>query len=409
MSKHIALPSPHHLAVITASICVYLILPISANEANQAEEAGEAEEEQIPLGGTEHTHDDESSLLIETRMHLRAAVGDTSLESSDLAHGGHDPAQSGFSVPALSLGADLRYGHSFLLFSEAIASWNDEDHWDAELEELYAQCLHLPGGFDLKLGRILATAGSQNHIHNHAWKFVNSDLSDIRFLGEDGLIIEGIELTWMMPTQWDDRFILSFGDAIEHQHDEERDVGPAMHNHNEEAEEALWDRNVFSARYQATFWTSESDRFIYGVSHVNGENFMAKRSQLYGMDLTYTWLENKTQSRQFTWRNEAMLRRVSTNEGRFEECAFSSSALYRFNPKWEVGLRYNYLEGVEDPELPERHRVSPSLTHYFFVNKLPAITRLQYDYDHSVGRGNDHSIWLQFGFDWGSGAHSHQH
>ena len=411
MSTNLPPLHPCCLAGVTACLFLSLALHTSANEtSNEASEVNvEGIVEKIPFGGTEHTHDDEPSLVIAPRVHLRAAIGDTGLEDSELDHGGHDPNQSGFSIPALSLGADMQYGENIAGFAESILSWNDEDHWNAELEELYLKLLHLPGGFDLKTGRLLAAVGTQNSIHNHAWKFVDADLGNVRFLGEDGLIIEGVELTWMVPTHWDDRLVVSFGDTVKHEHEEEGGEIESDHNHSEEAEQALWDKNILSARYQAIFWPSDTCQFIYGASYVTGGNFMGKNAQIYGLDFTYTWREDEPLGKQFTWRNDAMLRKVSTEEGGFEETAFSSAALYRFKPEWEVGLRYNYLEGVKDPKLPERHRISPSLTHYFFLGKTPAVARLQYNYDHSDERDDDHSIWLQFGFEWGAGSDSHVH
>lgn len=378
---------------------------------------------QVPLGGEDCAHSTGPSLLIEPRAHLRAVVGDSDLEDSALATGAHDPIHSGFSVPALSLGADLLYGEHFAGFTEGIVSWNDEDGWDAELEELYARLLNLPGGFEIKAGQLLAAVGTQNNIH-HGWKFVDADMGNVRFLGEDGLIIEGVEIAWLAPTHWDDRLILSFGDAIEHAHEEDQEGEHAAeeedqeqeedhedeHGHGEEAEEALWDRNLFYARYQASFWPGDTCRFVYGASYLQGKNFMGKTSRLYGLDITYTWLQDEGHGKQFTWRNEAMLRKVNTDEGSFEEFAYTSAAHYRFNPNWEIGLRYDYLEGVEDPELPERHRVSPSLSHYFSLGGgVETIARLQYNYDHSEERDDAHSIWLQFGFEWGDGGDAHVH
>ena len=355
-----------------------------------------------------HGHDT-PSVVFAPYAHLRAVVGDTDLEDSGLAHGAHDPIYNGFSVPALSLGADLRYGDHIGGFTEGIVSWNDEDHWDAEIEELYAEFTNLPGGFTIKAGQFLTSAGSQNTIHNHGWKFVDADLGSVRFLGDDGLITEGVELTWMVPTQWDDRLTLSFGNALEHDHEEEEEH-EGDDDHGEEAEEALWDSNIFAARYETRFWSSDKSLYIVGASYLQGKNFMNESAQLYGLDLAYTWLQNEDAGKKLDWRNELMMREVDTGEGSFEELAFTSAAHYQLNHAWEVGLRYDYLEGVEDPELPQRHRLSPSLCHYFPLDGgVEAFLRLQYNYDDSEERGDDHSIWLQFGFGWGAGCDTHAH
>jgi len=385
--------------------CVFVSLASPAH----ANETVETPIQQVPLGGEDCEDDTGPTLLIEPRAHLRAVVGHTELEDSGLGQGGHDPSQSGFSVPGISLGADILYGEHISGFTEGIISWNEEDGWNAELEELYARILHLPGGFELKAGQFFAVVGTQNHLHNHAWDFVDANMGNVRFLGDDGLILAGVELAWLLPTHWDDRFILSFGDTVLREHEEEVAHNGDDHAHSEEAEQALWDKNVMAARYLATFWPSDNCQLIYDASYVQGQNFMGKTARLYGLDLTYTWLQDEDHGKEFTWKNEAMLRQVATEEGKFEELAFSSVALYKLNPKWEVGLRYDYLEGVQDPELPERHRISPSLSHYFSWEKVASVARLQYNYDNSEERGDDHSVWLQFGFEWGAGGDTHVH
>ncbi|BDS07488.1 hypothetical protein NT6N_25280 [Oceaniferula spumae] len=379
----------------------------------------------VPFGGEDCDHGDGTpELIVEPRLNLSAVYGHTDLEDAGLALGGHDPSVNGFSVPGLSFGMDVIYGEHLAGFTESIFSWTNDDGWEAELEELYINFLNLPGGFEIHAGRYFASIGTQNDIHNHGWKFADAYLGNVRFLGDDGVILNGVEITWSPPTRWDDRLIIGFGDTIRHEHDhgheEEHDEHGDddhddddhdehdEHGHSEEAEEALWDRDVLAVRYQVTKWPGDDCKFVYGASYLQGKNFMGHSARLYGLDLTYTWLEDEDHSRQLTWRNEVMMRDIDTDEGNFEEFSFSSTALYKLNPEWEIGLRYGYLEGVEDPELPERHRISPVLTRFFQLGGTEAMTRLQYNYDHSEERGDDHSIWLQFRFEWGGGdAHVH--
>ena len=363
----------------------------------------------IPLDGENGSEATGPRLAIQPRATLRTVYGDTDLEEAGLEHGGHDPIHKGLSIPDISLGADILYGEHLGAFAEGIFTWNREDGWDLELEEAYIKFMNLPGDFEFHAGALLVAIGTQNNTHTHSWNFVDAPLGNVRFLGEDGLAIEGIELIWMAPTRWDDYLALALGNALEHEHEEEISAGGMAHGHAEEAEEALWDQNVFAARYQATFWPGDTCRFVYGASYIQGENFMGKTARLYGLDFTYNYYENENHEKQFTWRSEAMLRNVHTEEGKFEEFAFHSAAIFKLNPQWEIGLRYDYLEGVKDPELPERHRISPSITRHFKINqKTHTHMRLQYNHDYSKERGEDHSIWLQFSIEWGSGdAHVH--
>ena len=129
-------------------------------------------------------------------------------------------------------------------------------------------------------------------------------------------------------------------------------------------------------------------------------------TDIYGADFTYTWRENGLESggQQFRWRSEWLMRDVENDEGGFDDCGFNTALLWEFSENWEAGLRYGYLEGVSDPELAERHRISPSITKKFDLgDQLTGLLRLQYNHDDIKGLGTEDSIWLQFGFDWGPG------
>ena len=77
--------------------------------------------------------------------------------------------------------------------------------------------------------------------------------------------------------------------------------------------------------------------------------------------------------------------------------------LWGIAPRWVVGLRGEFASGVgdvADSELSEdRTRISPNLTWY--PSEFSKV-RLQYNFDHRQGMGNDSSAWLQFEFLLGS-------
>lgn len=356
-----------------------------------------------------HNHDG-PTLTFEPFLNLQVVAGHNGLKDSGLAQGAHDPRENGFNLTGLSVGTDLLYNEHFAGYAEGILTWNNEDGWEAEIEEVYAELLNLPGDLDIKAGRMLASVGTQNNLHNHAWNFTDANLGNVRFLGDDGLAIDGAEIRWTLPTSWNNRIILSYGSTVSHDHDEEHEGhGDDDHgDHSEEAEMALWEDSVFIARYEASFWPGDSCHFEYGASYIQGKNHFKKWSRMYGLDLTYTWLQDEDLGKKILWRNEIMMRDVSTDEGDFNELAYNSAFLWRFQSDWEAGLRYDYLQGVDDPALPERHRLSPSMTRYFAIQKTHALVRLQYNYDQSEHRSDDHSLWLQFGFEWGAGdTHVH--
>ena len=343
-------------------------------------------------------------------VYLNAVVGNTDLEDSGLARGGHDPAGSGFSIPSLAIGLDAYYGDYLGFFTEGVFFWNEEDGWDAELEELYIKANQLPYGFDLQAGRFLVSTGAQNNVHDHEWGFVDNQLGDVRFLGEDGLSVDGVEVAWRPRGRLDDQVIASYGRAVSHEEEEGEDE---EEGHNEEAEDSLWDENVLTLRYRVHFQSNYNHSLRTGISYVQGQNFFNETARLYSADTHYTWMNDDGDLElKFTWTNELLFRDVDTEEGSFDEWAFSSRASYSWNPIWVAALRFDYLEGVDDPELAERFRVSPALSREFEYKENPLIMRIQYNYDHSEIESesrNDHSIWLQLNYQWGSGSQLHKH
>lgn len=397
---------------------ILLILAITASPAfgQSAEIANAANSSRAEIA--DHTHDHGPSLSIEPFISVQGIMGHNGIDGSGLEQGAHDPRHTGFNLTGISLGTDILYSEHLAAYAEGILTWNEEDGWVAELEEAYAKFMNLPGDFDIRAGRMFAFVGTQNKLHSHAWDFADANLNNVRFLGDDGLITDGVELQWVLPTSWNNRIIVSYGNPVAHDHDDEHseheddhddghededDHGDEHGGHSEEAEMALWDKDVLTARYEASFWPGDTCHFLYGASYVQGKNLHDRWSRLYGLDFTYTWVEDSIDAENFIWRNELMWRDVETDEGDFNELGFNSTAIWSPNTDWDIALRYDWLEGVDDPDLPERHRISPSVTRHFDAGPIAVLTRLQYNYDYSDEHDDEHSVWLQFGFEWASG------
>ena len=67
---------------------------------------------------------------------------------------------------------------------------------------------------------------------------------------------------------------------------------------------------------------------------------------------------------------------------------------------WQLGLRVEHVTGVEELDLPQRTRVSPALS-YFFNPMRTVFFRVQYNYDVLPASQQEHSVWAQFGINWG--------
>ena len=351
------------------------------------------------------------ALRLEPTLHLRLAHGNTTLPNEKVELGGHDPSQDNFNFQGFEIGANMYLGDYVSGFATVNTYKEDGEDFESEFEEGFLKIQNLPGGFEIRGGRMLARFGDQNARHLHAWDFADANMTNVRFLGEDGFAYDGGELTWLVPTSWNDAISIGLGSAVTHDHDHgeedhDEEEGDEEHDHGEEAEMARPEKNIVVIRYQAQFGPNDFHRFQAGGSFLTGDNGFGMTTDVYGLDFTYTWRENGLEpgGQQFRWRSEWLMRDVENDEGGFEDSGFNTAVLWEFTQDWEAGLRYGYLEGVSDPELAERHRISPSLTKRFdFGSDLTGLVRLQYNHDDIKGNGTEDSIWLQFGFDWGPG------
>ena len=342
---------------------------------------------------------------LEPTLHFRAAHGATTLPDHEVEFGGHDPSQDSFNFQGFEISTNIFLGENVSGFAGVNIFKNDGEDFESEFEEGFLKLHNLPGGFanfEIRAGRMLARLGDQNARHLHAWDFVDNNILNVRYLGEDGFAFDGGEITWLLPTGIKDALSIGLGSAVAHEHEEEGDDD----DHSEEAEMARPDKNIISVRYQAEFGSNDFHRFQAGGSFLTGDNGFGMTTDIYGADFTYTWRENGLESggRQFRWRTEWLMRDVENDEGGFDDSGLSTALLWQFIENWEAGLRYGYVEGVSDPELAERNRTSLALTRFVdFGNEITGILRLQYNHDDIKGHGNENSIWFQFGFDWGPG------
>lgn len=367
---------------------------------------------------TAPTSKDSKFFRLDPTLHFRAVHGSTTFKEGEF--GGHDPREDNFNFQGLEVGASFYAGEYIAGFATVNIFKNDGEDFESEFEEGFIKFQNLPGGFEIRGGRMLARFGDQNAQHLHSWDFANANLTNVRYLGDDGFAYEGGEVSWLVPTPFDDILSVGFGSAVVHDHDHgdeehedehddddhDDDDHEDEHGHDEEAEQARPEKNIVAIRYQARFGANDFHRFQVGGSFITGDNGFDRTTNIYGADVTYTWRENGLESggKQFRWRTEWMMRDVENDEGGFEDSGFNTALLWEFIEGWEAGVRYDWLEGVDDPELAERNRISASLTkHFDFGDDFTGLVRLQYDHDDIDGEGTEDSIWLQFGFDWGPG------
>ena len=353
-------------------------------------------------------------------LHANAAVGGSTGDEAALAGHGHDPNDN-FTLQGIDIGTSLRAGDYVEGFVNYRLFLDEDDSLDGEWEEAFLKLVELPGGFELRGGRLLNRVGRQNAIHLHGWDFVDANLITSRMLGEEGLLTNSGEITWLVPTPFQSAFSVAFGEAVSHDghdhghedHDGDHD-GDHDEDHDEdlEGEGAYFDTNVVSLRYEALWNYNDFHRFRFGGSFVTGDNGFGRTTTLGGLDVEYGWYENGLEGggRSVRWRNEVMARDIGFQDedgggrGDATEWGVVTSLLVGVADGWDAGLRYGWVEGVDElHELPERHRISLMLTRRVEIGtNADGFARLQYNHDEHDEFGGEDSVWLQFGLNWGS-------
>jgi hypothetical protein len=360
-------------------------------------------------------------------LHFSGLIGQTSADSYEEIGGhAHDP-NNDFALQGLDIGMNLEIDDWFSAFANVNVFTTSDHDLESEWEEGFVKFPNLPGGFEIRTGRFLNRLGLQNNRHLHAWSFVNANLSTPQFLGEEGLITEGIELNWMK--EFEQSFLVltaSYGKAAEHdEHSDEQEEekeGHEDHAH-ESAEAAYLNDEVITARALFGYNLTDFHQHRVGLNGAWGDNGYDRDTSLYSIDYAYTWRENGIEpgGRAFSIGAEYFHRDVqwthpenSVNQGSTSQNGFMAFASYRFSEEWIAGLRYEHLQGRSaGPELDmgeieyafasaERDRFSLALTREFEYKELASYVRLQYSHD-DTDEGEDDSIWLQFGFNFGQG------
>ncbi|MCH7226611.1 hypothetical protein [Haloferula sp. A504] len=394
---------------------------------------------------------------------LSAAVafgGSTSEKNYGLIQGGHAPIDDGFNLQGIEVGALMELGPYLSMMGVYNTFWDKYDGWDGELEELYAT-VSLPAGVSVRAGQFFVPFGHENQTHLHDREFVEPPISVIRLLGEEGLITQGGDIGFIIPGIGE-KTVFRFGygqtrphshgmtreqrrefyeEALEHagedhddhdedhdDHDDHGDEDHDDHDHDDhdhgghshgfagnggifDMEDAYLDDGYFFARLESDVAGDYGFNLI-GASIAAGQNGFERTTWVVGADAFGTFT---VADRPAWWRTEAFYRYVDAidnngNPGSFDECGIYAATGIRFHPSWTCAARLEWASGDRAAGAERRWRASTAVTH--LSNLAPNAdlhTRLQYSYDDLGGYGNEHSVWLQFVLNIGTGCDGHVH
>ena len=347
--------------------------------------------------------------------------------SAQLQLGDHDPIKRGFALRNAEIAVDGAIDPYFKGFANIVLKLDKNNATDIELEETYLQSTSLPADLQLKAGQYFASFGRQNPQHPHTWSFVDQPLILSRAFGPDGLRGIGTQLSWLAPAPFYLEFFLSVFDGQGSTAFSFRNPGdPDATGVSRYAGRATLDRTLRGAqdllyvpRIATSFELSDTQTLLAGVSAAFGPNDTGphNRSEVYGADLYWKWKPaNATQGFPYlAWQTEGLYRRFAAGADplaalpaeTLRDYGFYSQLVYGFMPRWNAGVRADYVDGntgafdPSDPFRGRRYRVSPELT--FLPSEFSKL-RLQYNFDHGEAFGSANSVWMQLEF--GLGAHA---
>ena len=347
--------------------------------------------------------------------------------SAQLELGDHDPAKRGFALRNAEIAIDGAIDPYFKGFANIVLKLDKNNQTSIELEESFLQSTSLPNNLQLKIGQYFVSFGRQNPQHPHTWNFVDQPLILGRTFGPDGLRSIGAQLSWLAPTPFYTELFLSVLDGQGGTSYSFRNPGdPDALGINRYAGRATNDSILrgaqdllFVPRLASSFELTDSTTLLVGLSGAFGPNETGAhhRTEIYGADLYWKW-KPATASQGFpyvAWQTEALYRRFSAGADAtvalpaetLRDYGFYSQVIYGFVPRWNAGLRFDYVSGnsaaadLGDPHRGRRYRLSPELT--FLPSEFSKI-RLQFNHDNGELFGTEQSIWMQFEF--GLGAHA---
>jgi hypothetical protein len=302
-----------------------------------------------------------------------------------------------------------------------VALENEDGDTVVAVEEAYVNTLALPASLALKMGRFKSDVGYQNHIHAHAWEFVDAPLVYRALLGTQ-LQDDGVQLRWLAPT---DLFVElgteAYRGAAFPAGGEDRSgvntLTAFAHAGGDAGSGGSW-------RAGLSYLTADADQRVTGEDVATA---FTGRSRLGILDLVYKWAPNGNATlTHFIFNTEFFHRRedgsvVADPQGAADTSAydgtqqgFYTQAVYQFMPRWRVGARYDWLKAdndvanpapgtalallADDGEAATRYSVMAD-----FSNSEFSRLRVQYNRDASRPGGvKDDQIFLQYVFSLGA-------
>jgi hypothetical protein len=301
-----------------------------------------------------------------------------------------------------------------------IGGLDDQGH-APELEEAYATFPALPWGLQLRGGKFRAQFGRLNATHAHELPQVDAPLVLASFLGEEGLVSTGGELSRAFSpfgvfteATWAELRDLGEGDqrapAVTMVKDVNGNPVPVAVDRDEPSQSHRGRGQAHVARVRAYTDLTDEINLDVGLSGALREPKDLDQRRMAAVDVTFRWKPlAQGVYRSFLWRTEGMYSRRSLTAVADPVTGLEASpaavtyarGVYSYAEiqtaqRWRFGLRGDY---VEDPEA--RIKTAPRITRALSPTVTFTLTefnrfRLQYERKRSPANGTENLGFFQW-------------
>ncbi len=227
------------------------------------------------------------------------------------------------------------YARANFLFSFGKDSLNGE--YSAGLEIASLTSLSLPYSLEVTLGKFKPHFTKVNLLHPHAFSFVEFPAMIKNFFSDEGLFMEGISSSILIPNPWDFYQELNF------------EIGRSISNASLDNGES--NTMLYVAHLKNFFDVTENSTIELGFSGLTGPNALDLNTTMAGINFTYKWKPVQFNTyRSFTWQTEGIICRTDTSDGNAIQTYGGYTLLeYQIEKRTFIGTRFDYsgLPGIE--------------------------------------------------------------
>ena len=204
------------------------------------------------------------------------------------------------------------------------AAHEENGAYITELHEVYFEFHKLPANAFLKVGKFFMDAGRLNNKHRHAWDFSTAPMVFQEFFGSEGVDDTGAELSFLMPFDFYQVFLVGVFNGRNFGHSHE--LGPKKPN------------PLYTSRFKNFFLLNQDWGCQIGLSYLryNVDNNPQNFWQLGGIDFAIR------KEKYFSWKNELWYRKEEFELGDPQKkYGAYSSFLFSLTKVWDIGFRYD--------------------------------------------------------------------